>query len=76
MPHLRGGLVRRRALEGSEVAPPVPVHDQLAIQHRSGRELRGDGRSDLREVRGERALSARPQRHLAVDAVEGQAAMS
>jgi hypothetical protein len=54
----------------------VPVHDQLAIQHRSGRELRGDGRSDLREVRGERALSARPQRHLAVDAVEGQAAMS
>ena len=37
--------MRRRALEGSEVAPPVPVHDQLAIQHRSGRELRGDGRS-------------------------------
>ena len=61
-------------MECGEIAAPVAVDHQLAIQHRARWDLLAHGSGDLREVGGEGLVLAGLQRDPAVETVKGQAA--
>jgi hypothetical protein len=62
-------------LEGGEVQPVVPPHDQLPVEHHVGRQERR-GAGNLREEAGQQPLAAGLQHGRTVVGSEGQAAAS